>query len=81
MPRPMVPMANANEVSSRSGSMVASSQTIEASRTRKPIRTMVRGEAMRRSTEPPIEAISMVTDTGSSLSPVSKASLPSTTWR
>lgn len=76
MPTPSSAIAPANCASSMTGSMVASSHTMAAARVTRASRTTLRGPASRPSRAAIREAASMVADTGSSRSPVSKASNP-----
>lgn len=75
-PTPSRAMAPANWASSMAGSMVASSHTMEAARISRASRTTRRGPMIRPSDDADREVTNMVTDTGSSRSPVSKASNP-----
>ncbi len=74
-------METAKATLARSGWIVISRATIAATVVHRPVRTIVRTENRVESREPMAEARSMVMDTGSILTPVSRASSPRTSCR
>jgi hypothetical protein len=80
-PIPKMPSPTANPMALSSTSRVASRTTAASATARRPRRQTARGDRRAAILGPDRAAINIVTDIGSSRSPVSRALRPSTTWR